>query len=550
MSIVDVGGICYFCNDKLDMTMALNFMDRMESYVEVVLPLPLHATFTYRVPSDLQGKIKTGHRVIVPFGSRKFYTGIVMSPSAKAPEGFEVKEIAMLLDQQPITRHPQLKFWQWIADYYMSPLGDVYKAAIPSGLKVESETFVEANPDYDWSEQESPLSEREAMIMTILGEEKKMSLATIAKKTGFRNVEAIASRMLDKGVVVISEKIVERYRSRKEKMVKLTFDPTDSEVNKMAFGTVKGAKKQEQLLLTMVQLSDAMRRDVDTKEVNRKELLDRSGCTSPILKALCDKGLVETYTREINRFSFTGTPTGKLPKLSEVQQSALDEIHKSFLDNDVALLHGVTASGKTEIYIHLIDYLLRKGDQALFLVPEIALTTQLTRRLQRVFGDKVVIYHSRFSDNERVDIWKRMLTSSDPCVVIGARSSVFLPFSRLGIIIVDEEHEGSYKQYDPAPRYNGRDAAIMLAKMHGAKTLLGSATPSIETYYKAKNGKWGLITLSQRYEGAQLPTVEVVDMTRARRMGKTAGTFATETIERATEALINKNQVIFFQNRR
>lgn len=521
-----------------------------DMYVEVVLPLPLNSTFTYRVPFDMMTRIKPGFRVIVPFGSRKFYTGIVLNIASAPPAGVEVKDVAILLDDYPITRYPQLKFWQWLADYYMAPLGDVYKAAVPAGLKIESETFIEANPDYDWSDQESPITERELIILDLLKDGGKMSLVEVAKKTGFRNVEASVAKMLDKGLVVVSEKIVERYRSRKESMVRLLFDPADSHESKAAFESVKGAKKQETLLLAMIQLSDAVRRDAETKEVSRQALLDRSGCTSSILLALAKKGLVEMYKRDVNRFAFSGIPTGKLPTLTPPQQEALNQIHTSFAEHDVTLLHGVTSSGKTEIYMHLIDFVMNRGDQALFLVPEIALTTQLTRRLQRVFGDKVVIYHSRFSDNERVDIWKRMLSDSKPCVVIGARSAVFLPFSRLGMVVVDEEHEGSYKQFDPAPRYNGRDAAIVLAMMHGAKTLLGSATPSIETYYKTKIGKWGFVELAIRYEGAELPDIEVIDMSRARRKGEASETFANKLVGMASAAVASGEQVIFFHNRR
>ncbi len=520
------------------------------TYAEVVLPLPLNATFTYHVPDDLAPKIKPGHRVIVPFGSRKFYTGIVMLVTSVPPKGFDVKEVAMLLDESPVVKYPQMKFWQWIADYYMSPLGDVFKAAIPAGLKVESETFLEPNPDFEWSGQDDPLSEREMIILQLLRDEGSLSVAGITKKTGFRNVESIASKMLDKGVVVISEKIVERYRSRKENMVRLTFDAADRLALEAAFGAVKGAKKQETMLLTLVQLSGANRRGAEPAEVTRAALIDRSGCTSSILLSMVKKGLVEQYKREISRFKYDGAPTVTLPTLSEPQRLALDSIHKSFADHDVTLLHGVTSSGKTELYIHLIDYVMKRGDQALFLVPEIALTTQLTRRLQKVFGDKVIIYHSRFTDNERVDIWRRLLTCEEPCVVIGARSSIFLPFSRVGIVIVDEEHEGSYKQFDPAPRYNARDAAIVLARMHGAKTLLGSATPSVESYYKTEIGKWARVELNSRYEGAELPEIEIVDMTLARRRGDATGTFASSTIELVNAALSRKEQVILFHNRR
>ncbi|MBR6639718.1 MAG: primosomal protein N', partial [Muribaculaceae bacterium] len=378
----------------------------------------------------------------------------------------------------------------------------------------------------------------------------RMTPAEIEKKTGFKNVEAVVSHLLEREAIIISEKLVERYRSRKETYVKLTAIQGDNNAIHVAFEKVKGAKKQETTLLALIELSGFTQKATPLKEVSRQELLERSGTTPAIVKAMADKGIVEIYKKEINRFRYNGLVGGELPKLSEAQSKALDEIHRSFISHDISLLHGVTSSGKTEIYIHLISYILNQGNQALYLVPEIALTTQLTHRLQRVFGDKVIIYHSKFSDNERVDIWKKLLTSREPCVVIGARSSLFLPFSNLSLVIVDEEHESSYKQQDPAPRYNARDVATVLASMHGAKTLLGSATPSIETYFKATSGKYGFIELSERFDGVKLPEIEIIDMNLARRKRTTTGTFSERTRTLATEAISRGEQVIFFLNRR
>ncbi|MCM1075852.1 MAG: primosomal protein N' [Bacteroides sp.] len=507
-------------------------------------------SFTYRIPADLAGQISVGHRVIVPFGRKKFYTGIVTGMSNVGPENYEVKDIAFKLDDRPIVRHPQLKFWQWVADYYLCTPGEVMRAAMPAGLKVESETFIMASPDYEESEDDR-LNTREVAVMELLlGSEKKMPIDVIGRKTGFSNIVGVTNSLLAKGAVMISENLIERYRSRKEVYVRLAAARGDSEALHRIFDSVRGGGKQEKALLALIELSAFMRQGEELHEVTRTELIERAGVTTTVIAAMAKKNIVEIYTREVNRFSYSGLVTGSLPTLTEAQSEALDSIHKSWLNTDITLLHGVTSSGKTEIYIHLIDYVLKQGWQVLYLVPEIALTTQLTGRLQRVFGDKVVIYHSKFSDNERVDIWKKLLESNEPCVVIGARSSVFLPFASLGLVIVDEEHESAYKQQDPAPRYNARDAAIVLSSMHGAKTLLGSATPSIETYYKAKSGRFGLVELSVRYEGMKLPEMRLIDMSNARKKGLVTGTFAFETERLVNESLQRGEQAILFINRR
>lgn len=521
----------------------------MENYAEVILPLPLNATFTYRIPASLSDKIKVGYRVIVQFGAKKNYTGIVSSLSPIPPDGYEVKDIVANIDEYPIIRHPQFKLWQWISEYYLCALGDVYKAAVPAGLKIESETFVELNNDYE--EQEGcRLGERETIVCQLLDHEGKLSISDIEKKTGFKNCIDIVNRLLTREAVIISEKLLERYRSKKETYIKLAVKRGDSDALHKAFDAVKGARKQEAILLALLEMSRFMQQDTEICEVSRSQLLERTGMTTSIVKSIEKKGIVEIYKKEINRFRFNGVTTHKLPTLSDAQKNTLDGVVQSFANNAITLLHGVTSSGKTEIYMHLISMVMKRGDQALFLVPEIALTTQLTRRLQRVFGERVLIYHSRFSDNERVDIWKKLLGDNEPCVVIGARSSVFLPFSKLGLVIVDEEHESSYKQYDPAPRYNARDVAIVLASMHGAKTLLGSATPSIETYYKAATGKFGFVQLLERYEGVTLPQIRVEDMTVARKRYLTKGSFAQATIAVSREELSKGNQIIIFHNRR
>lgn len=520
-------------------------------FAEVLLPVPIQGTFTYKIPAEMENSVKVGHRVIVPFGRKKFYTGIVAAISPIASEEYEIKEIAMAIDTSPIIRHPQLKFWKWIADYYLCTPGEVFKAAVPAGLKIESETFISVVPDFEESEN-NRLSERETVVMEkLLTGDKKTSVDVLKKKTGFANISSIVNSLLEKEAVAISENLIERYHSRKEAYVRLCAEKGDNDRLHKAFDAVRNGSKQETALLALIELSGFMRQGQESlNEVTRTELLEKSGVTTTVLSAMDKKGIIEIYKKEISRFAYSGLVNGELPKLTVPQETALGEIHKSWFEHDITLLHGVTSSGKTELYIHLIDYVLKQRRQVLYLVPEIALTTQLTGRLQKVFGDKVVIYHSKFSDNERVDIWKKLLNSSEPCVVIGARSSVFLPFSSLGLVIVDEEHEQAYKQQEPSPRYNARDAAIVLANMHGAKTLLGSATPAIETYYKAKSGRFGLVTLSERYEGARLPQIEIVDMSTARKKGEVQGIFSLHTRRLVNESLGRGEQAILFLNRR
>lgn len=520
------------------------------TYAEVLLPLPLTGFFTYKVPDMMAEAIRPGCRVVVPFGRTKFYTGIVTGLTPRRPEGFETKEISQLLDSEPIVRHPQMKFWEWIADYYLCSQGEVFRAAVPAGLKLESETVVEVNPDFE-EDPGDRLGERDLLVMNAVRRvPKKATLAAVARETGFRNTSAIVARLVERDALMVSENLVERYKTRKIEMVEMAIERGDSAALHAAFDSVKGAPKQEKALLTLIELSGFMRQGSDLCEVTRADLLDRSGVTSPIIIALENKGIVRRRKKEVSRFAQVNKATMPMPELTGAQREARDAIIKSWGEKDITLLHGVTSSGKTEVYISLIDRMLRSGRQVLYLVPEIALTTQLTTRLQRVFGPKVIIYHSRFSDSERVELWRRLLTTHEPLVVLGARSALFMPFASLGLIIVDEEHESSFKQQDPAPRYNARDAAMVLAGMHGAKTLLGSATPAVDTYYKALTGRFGLVSLTERYGGSELPRVEIVDMVKARKKREVSGAFSLQLRRLINDAASADRQTILFLNRR
>ena len=518
----------------------------MPNFAETLLPLALPGTYTYRVPDGM--RLSIGMRVLVPFGRKKIFTAIVMSLHDREPKGYDVKEILGTLDDKPIVRHPQLDFWHWIADYYLCTKGEVYKAAVPSGLKVESETTISVNPDFEESEP-GQLTDHERVILDFTAQRGRVQIAEIARATGFKTVERNVSHLLDMDALHVSERVIDNYRPKTEACVRLAIAREDEEKLHQFFDQLKRAPKQESLLLAYLDMSRWLQSG-DVKEVSKENLLKRAGVSGAVLHEAVKRGLFEIYKKEINRFSELGSVLEEPPTLSEEQQRAYTEIHQSMRQHAITLLHGVTSSGKTSVYMHLINDALKLGKQVLYLVPEIALTTQLTRRLRRVFGDRLLIYHSKFSDNERVDIWKRLLESSEPCVVIGVRSSVFLPYSNLGLVIVDEEHDSSYKQQDPAPRYNGRNAALVLAQMHGAKTVLGSATPAIEVYHLALEGRYGLVKLMTRYGDIQMPEVKVIDTLDARKRREMNGLFSNELIANCRKALQNGEQVILFQNRR
>ncbi len=517
-------------------------------YAEVILPLPIYSTFTYSIPEKLESIVQIGFRVLVPFGRSKYYTGIVSLVHNNAPSGYEVKNIISVFDSYSILRHPQMKFWDWISSYYLCSIGEVYKAAVPAGMKVESETRVSADPDF--IDTDGSMTEKEVAIYNLLLTKDKLTPAEIEKSTGYKNIATTITAMLEKEAIHVTEKIVDNYRPKTEVMVTLKAKQGDETALRLFFARVKAASKQETTLIAFLDLSKWMGK-AHALEVTKDQLIKRAESSIHVINAMIGKGIFTLYKKEVNRFmAMPGNDDGEGNPLTDVQRKAYDEIIESFKSHSITLLHGVTSSGKTEIYAHLIRQVLADRRQVLYLVPEIALTTQLTQRLQKVFGDKLLIYHSKFSDNERVDIWKKLLHSGEPCVVIGVRSSVFLPFGKLGLIIVDEEHETSYKQQEPAPRYNARDAAMVLASMHGAKTLLGSATPSITTYHSATTGRYGLVELTVRHEGIEMPKVKVIDTLRARKRREMNGIFSTELINECNKAIEAGRQVILFQNRR
>ena len=520
----------------------------MEKFVDVILPLPLHACFTYALPPVMDGEVQTGCRVVVPFGRKKFYTGIVREVHDRKPEGYEVKEVSAMLDGQPILLPVQFKFWEWLADYYLCTLGDVYKAALPSGLKLESETVVECNPDF---EAEEPLTEREQRVLDLLAAEPVQTVTRLEKDSGLKNVLAVVKALLDKEAIFVKEELRRTYKPKTETRVRLTEAARNERRLHFFFDELqRRAPKQLDLLMKYIELSGCLGGQA-VREVSKSELLKRSGATPAVFAGLVDKGVFEVYHREVGRLATGVQALMPLNELNPHQQRACDEIRAAFREKNVCLLHGVTSSGKTELYIHLIDEAVRQGKQVLYLLPEIALTTQITERLKRVFGGRLGVYHSKFPDAERVEVWQKQLSSAPYDIILGVRSSVFLPFTRLGLVIVDEEHENTYKQQDPAPRYHARNAAIVQASLCGAKTLLGTATPSIESWYNAtEGGKYALVELKERYQEIQLPEIIPVDIKELQRKKRMNGPFSPLLLQYVREALEQKEQVILFQNRR
>ena len=516
-------------------------------YVDVLLPLPLAQTYTYSVPEELSIKVQIGCRVIVPLGTKKLYTGIILDLFDRKPVGYVIKPIYALLDESPILIGPQLDFWRWIASYYLCFFGEVMKAALPSGLKLESETLVTLA---DGFKADVPMKDLEIRMIDALIPGKPTSLLDLSKNSGIANILPVVHGLMEKGVLLISEGLRTSYQIKKKSCVRLTetYRNDQKKLNVFMDETSK-AKKQIEILLNYLELSSFFKETQPT-DVGKKELLDKSGASSAVLQVLCSKDVLEIYEKDIDRLPCCDNSQTGMSTLSKNQKEALDSIKKSFQEKPVCLLHGLTSSGKTEVYIHLIEECLRSGKQVLYLVPEIALTTQLSDRLRRVFGNRLGVYHSKFPDAERVEIWNNILRNSGYQVILGVRSSIFLPFHSLGLIIVDEEHEGSFKQQDPAPRYHARNAALILAAMHGAKTLLGTATPSLESYYNCLNGKFGLVELFSRHYEMRMPEIIAVNTKELRRKKIMKGLFSPLLSEKIGMALAIGEQVILFQNRR
>lgn len=521
--------------------------------IEVLLPLPLQPRFTYLVPGDTPMPA-IGCRVVVPLGSRKFYTGIVTGYPLAYDADCGLREIASYhIDPSPVVLNPQLKLWEWMADYYLCSQGEVYKAAVPSALRIDSETVLQLSPEYAELAPGHNFTPMQAAIVQELQHKEQVRVSALeALHDGEPGFKAAVEGLVEASLAVVSEKLTERYTASRVTMVKATFDYNSPAQLQDAFAKLSSAR-QTTLMQSFIQLSRGLvqaSRPGVCPAVSRKMLLEQSGCSAAILAALVKKGVLEEEKTVVNRFDHDGTPVEPLPVLSAEQLKALRGVGEAMKQHRVTLLHGVTSSGKTEVYLHLITEALATGRNVLYLVPEIALTTQLTKRLRRYLGDKVLVYHSKFSDSERADIWKKLIASHSPMVVLGARSAVLLPFPNLGLVVVDEEHEQSFKQFDPAPRYNARDVAVVLAGMHGAKVLLGSATPSVETFYKARTGKFGLVQLLTRYGDVPLPAIKVIDVTAERGRGNMRGPLSGTVLKYTRESLEAGHQAIFFQPRR
>ncbi len=519
-------------------------------YAKIILPLPLQDTYTYKAPPEFLDQIEPGKRVIVPFGPRKYYAGIIkeITDHCNQPSGTIIKSIEAILDEKPIISRIQIKFWEWIAAYYMCTTGEVYKAALPAGLKPESETAVTIN---ETLENPVRLTPAEESLISIVSRENSITVNSLSSKLK-KNALPLVKKLLEKNVICISENFRGGYKPKMVSHVQVTKKYASGDKLNEAFDLLKNAPKQQQLLTSYLELSNH-HEDNNLVPVSSAKLRELTGASTQTLKTLEEKGILETVRIREDRLD-TGLQTDLLKpsELSVVQDAALKNIRSAFNDKNTVLLHGVTSSGKTEIYIHLINEYLQKGKQVLYLLPEIALTTQIITRLKKVFGHKVGVYHSKFSDSERVEIYNNLLKKDDSSysVILGVRSSLFLPFSNLGLIIADEEHENSYKQYDPAPRYHARDASLVLAGFHEAKVLLGTATPSIESYFNTRTSKYGLVELTKRHKNIILPEIKVVDLTKAYKKREMHAHFSRQLVEGIGEALSSGQQVILFQNRR
>lgn len=510
-------------------------------FIDVILPIPIQKTFTYSVTIDEAVFLKKGMRVAVSFGNNNIYTGLVFKIHQEAPTLYEAKEIEQILDETPIITEIQLKHWEWIASYYMCSLGEVYKAALPSALLLESETVVFKNQAFT---EENMLDDEEFLIFEALQHQSQLTIHQVSDILGKKKVMPVINQMIRKSVIYLKEEIYEQYKPKIEKYVRLHAKFTTDESLEKLLSELSTAKKQHAAVLTYFQLNS------QKKAIKAQDLEKKAGISAAILKALVDKNIFEFYHLQIDRISFDGI-SNPLKNLNEFQEKALSEIKTSFHANDIVLLHGITSSGKTEVYTKLIDEQLQKGKQVLFLLPEIALTTQIIVRLQQYFGNQISVFHSKYSMNERVEVWYQVLENKSKAqIILGARSAIFLPFSNLGLIVVDEEHETSYKQFDPSPRYNARDAAIVLAKTHQAKIVLGSATPSIESYFNAHQKKYGYVGLNKRFGEVKLPKIELIDLKEKQRKKQLKGHFTDTLLQYILEALDVKEQVILFQNRR
>jgi primosomal protein N' (replication factor Y) len=527
-------------------------MERKTLFVEVLLPLPVPGTFTYRVPFDLNDQVEKWTRVVVQFGKKKIYTAIIINIHQTPPNQYSVKYILSVIDQQPIMNPIQYNFWKWIASYYMSEMGEVMNVAIPSALKLASESNVVLNPDFDGNYDILP--EKEYLIAEALDIQKKLSVTEIENIVEQKKVIPLLKSLIEKNVILMEEELKERFRPRQETFLKLTPEYKNEKKLQELFSRLeKKAFRQVEVLMAYISLSGfGMEKE---KPVKKAKLLGKVKNGTGAIQALVKKQVLESYQSIVSRLE-DASAKEKVEdiELTEEQHRSLSEIQEGFKKEQVVLFHGVTSSGKTEIYIKLIEEAIKKGKQVLYLLPEIALTTQIISRLRKYFGDKVGVYHSKYNEQERVEIWNQV-KKEDPSdkkfqIILGPRSALFLPFTNLGLVIVDEEHDYSFKQFDPAPRYHARDAAIYLANLHHAYTLLGTATPSLESFFNTQTGKYHLVALTKRYGGIQLPEIFVADIKKETRQRTMKSHFSSFLMKHIDEALEKGEQVILFQNRR
>ncbi|HXA02680.1 MAG TPA: primosomal protein N' [Cytophagaceae bacterium] len=516
-------------------------------FADVILPLPLPKLYTYRVPHDLNDKVSVGARAIVQFGKKKVLTSIIAAIHQQPPALYEAKYILDLLDEEPLMNSQQLKLYEWMSQYYMCNLGEVINAALPSGLKLNSESRIQLNPDYN-NNLMAFTGQEEMIIQTLLVKE-SLSYNEAAHILGLKSINPIIKSLLAKERIILYEEIREKYVPKKIKKLKLSQEYNNKVKLEALFKELEKKPKQTEVLLRYLQqvpvFNNPALNKAGLERISFINLLESASAYNTLFK----KNVFEEFELIVPRFGEGEETKFKDIKLTDAQEKAKTEILDSFKSKETVLLHGITGSGKTEVFIELIKNALDGGSQVLYLLPEIALTTQIVQRLRKVFGNKMGVYHSKFSDNERVDIWKGLI-SGKLSFIVGVRSSIFLPFDNLGLIIIDEEHETSYKQYDPAPRYHARDTSLMLAKLHNAKTVLGSATPSIESYYNAITERWGLVKLSKRFGDAELPEIILADTRKERRNKTMRNDFSGLLVNEIKSALERKEQAILFQNRR
>ncbi|MCO4814928.1 MAG: primosomal protein N' [Flavobacteriales bacterium] len=522
--------------------------ERKTLFVDVILPVPIRNEFTYRVPFEMNDLIFAGARIVVPFGKSKLITGIVTQIHENVPDAYQSKLVEYLLDDEPIITPKQYQFWKWISSYYMAPIGDVMNASLPANFKLASETKIILHPDLNFDPKF--YTEREQDVIQALELRETLDLKEISQVLGIKTIQPIIKSLIEKKAVLSLEELNDKFTPKTAVFVSFTEEYQESELIEAFLNNLelkKGKEKQVNSLLNLIHFITERK----TNYILRKDLLE-SGASQSSLNTLEKNGVISQEKLEITRLTNDSEELYEFKKLSDSQLQVLKEIHQGFEEQKVVLLHGVTGSGKTEIYVQLIQEQLDLGKQILFLLPEIALTTQLIQRLSAYFGEQIGVYHSKFNQNERVEIWNHVL-HNDPNkyrIVLGARSSIFLPFQDLGLIIVDEEHESSFKQYDPSPRYNARDCSIVLSSLHKANVVLGSATPSIESYHNAKNGKYKLVNLHDRFGNVQLPEILCANVRKERKQKSMKSHFTSFLIEHMKEALDLKEQIILFQNRR